>query len=106
MRRLVGYDRYEGQRATRILNVAYDLLRLWINFFQPSMKLVEKRRVGSKVHKKYDPAQTPYQRLLASQHVSHTHDEKLGNLFRTLNPVALRRQLEEHLNALSNLAVR
>jgi len=106
VRRLVGYDRYEGQRATRILNVAYDLLRLWINFFQPSMKLVEKRRVGSKVHKKYDPAQTPYQRLLASQHASHTHDEKLGNLFRTLNPVALRRQLEEHLNALSNLAVR
>lgn len=72
----------------------------------PSIKLVEKRRVGSKVYKKYDPAQTPYQRLLASQHVSHTDNEKLGNLFRTLNPVALRRQLEEDLNVLSNLAVR
>jgi len=45
----VGFDRYEGQRATQTLNAAYDLLRLWVNFFQPSMKLVEKHRVGSKV---------------------------------------------------------
>jgi hypothetical protein len=50
----VGFDRYEGQRATQTLDAAYDLRRLWVNFFQPSMKLVEKHRVGSKVHKKYD----------------------------------------------------
>ena len=42
VRRLVGYDRYKGQAATMVLNAAYDLLRLGINFFQPSMKLVEK----------------------------------------------------------------
>ena len=102
----MGFDRYEGQRATQTLNAAYDQLRLWVNFLQPSMKLVEKHRVGSKVHKKYDQAQTPYQRLFASQQGSHLNNEKLDDLFRNLNPVALRRRLEEHLNALSDLAVR
>jgi hypothetical protein len=70
------------------------------------VKLVDKHRVGSKVHKKYDQAQTPYQRVLASQHASPTHKEQLSQLFLTLNPFALRRQLEEHLKALSDLAVR
>lgn len=70
------------------------------------MKLIHKQRVGSNVHKKHDLAQTPYQRMLASQRASPTHKEQLSQLFLTLNPGALRRQLEEHLNALSDLAVR
>ena len=103
---LVGFDRYQGQRATQNLNAACDLLRLWVDFFQPSMKLVEKHRVGSKVDKKHDRARTPYQRLFASQQASHVNNEKLDDLFRNLDPVALRRRLEEHLNALSDPAVR
>lgn len=51
IRQLVGHDRYEGPEATRAPNAAYELLRLWGDFFQPSMKLRDKHRVGSRVHR-------------------------------------------------------
>jgi hypothetical protein len=53
----------------KILNELYGYLRLYTNFFQPVMKLVEKTRVGSKVKKRYDQARTPYQRVLESPHI-------------------------------------
>lgn len=59
IRRLVGYDHLEGEEATAALNAVYDLLRLWNNFFQPSVKLIKKERQGAKVRKKYDQAKTP-----------------------------------------------
>lgn len=46
------------------MNELYALLRLRTNYFLPSMKLLEKQRVGSRVHKKYDRPKTPYQRAL------------------------------------------
>lgn len=64
VRRLVGYDRYNSRAALEALNRVYDLLRPYVNFFQPVMKLVSKTRHGAKVHKVYDTARTPYQRLL------------------------------------------
>ena len=63
VRRLVGYERYDTKAAFECLGRVYDLIRLYINFFQPTMKLVSKTRHGAKVHKVYDTAQTPYQRL-------------------------------------------
>lgn len=60
VRRLVGYDRYEGKDAWRSLPALFRVLRLCVNFFQPSMKLASKERDGSKVTKRYDDAQTPY----------------------------------------------
>ena len=64
VRRLVGYDRYDSKAALEALNRVYNLTRLYVNFFQPNMKLVHKSRNGAKVHKFYDTAQTPYRRLL------------------------------------------
>ncbi|NDA64655.1 MAG: transposase, partial [Chitinophagia bacterium] len=59
VRRLVGYDRYEGLDAYNALSELYAILRLYINFFQPSLKLLSKKRDGAKVTKKYDKAKTP-----------------------------------------------
>lgn len=106
VRRLVGYDRYEGERATALLNALYEDLHLYINFFQPSMKLISKHRVDNKVRKKYDQAQTPYQRVLESAQVSEADKEHLRQIYSTLNPVTLRRRIEEHLNAIWNLTTR
>lgn len=69
MRRLIGYDRYEGVDAYNALAELYAILRLYINFFQPSLKLLSKKREGAKVTKKYNKAKTPYQRLLLSPHL-------------------------------------
>ena len=59
VRRLIGYDHYSSHAALETLNHLYDLLRLYVNFFQPVMKLESKTRHGAKVHKIYDKAQTP-----------------------------------------------
>lgn len=95
IRRLVGYDRLEGEEATTALNAVYDLLRLWNNFFQPSVKLIEKHRHGAKVRKKYDQAKTPYRRVMESPDVAEADKEALRQLYLTLNPITLRRQLDE-----------
>lgn len=89
VRRYVGYDRYEGVAARSALNEMYQTVRLYVNFFQPVMKLKEKTRVDGKVKKVYDVAQTPYQRVLASPSVTQADKEKLAQLYLTLNPVTL-----------------
>lgn len=104
VRRLVGYDRYNSDRALAYMNALYDDLRLYVNFFQPSMKLVAKRRVDSKVRKTYDLAQTPCQRVLRSPDVDDACKESLRRIYLDLNPVALRRHIDAHLKALWNSA--
>ena len=63
VRRLVGSDRYSSRAAWRVLQRRYGLLRLQHNFFRPVRKLVTKRPVGSRVPKRYDAPQTPYQHV-------------------------------------------
>jgi hypothetical protein len=105
VRRLVGYDRYDSPEALARLNALYEDLRLYVNFFQPSMKLVAKQRVDNKVRKRYDAAQTPYQRVLRSSDVDDADKDNLRQTYAALNPVVLRRRIEAHLNALWDSAV-
>jgi hypothetical protein len=106
VRRLVGYDRYSSHAALETLNRLYDLLRLYTNFFQPVMKLVGKTRHGAKVHKVYDTAQTPYQRLLASGVLTEAKRQELSATYHGLNLVSLLRQINENLERLWALAER
>lgn len=94
VRRMIGYDRYEGARSYTALAAVYEKLRLYVNFFQPSMKLVSKVRDGAKVRKKYDKAQTPYQRVLASASVDERTKESLREQMEHLDPILLFRQVE------------
>lgn len=98
VRQLVGYDRFEGERAYRQLAELYRGVRLYINFFQPSMKLKTKHREGSKVRCTYDTAQTPFQRLRASLDTEGL--KKLQAIFQALDPVRLLRQIETLQDAL------
>jgi len=89
VRQFIGYERFEGVEPCRLLSQLYGQLRLYINFFQPSMKLLTKERIGSRVKKSYDRAQTPYQRLQAAESVPIAVKEKLKAQFLTLDPVQL-----------------
>jgi len=64
VRQLVGSDRLEGLGTYKQLTELYRVMRLYINFFQPSMKLCEKHRKSSKATRKYHPARTPFQRFV------------------------------------------
>lgn len=94
VRQFVGYGRYEGAEAYQVLGVLCETLRLYMNFFQPTLKLVSKEQVGAHVHKHYDTARTPYQRVLESPQVSKESKKQLRTFYASLNPCALLRHLE------------
>ena len=100
VRRLIGYDRYNSRSALEVLNRIYELTRLYINFFQPVMKLVSKSRHGAKVYKVYDTAQTPYQRLLRSSLLTEAKRQELATTYYGLHPVLLLKQINENLEKL------
>jgi hypothetical protein len=100
VRRLIGYDRYESAEEQALIEAIYQDWRLYVNFFQPVLKLVEKRRVDNKVRKRYDTARTPFQRVLDSPDVSEEDKERLRQIYALLNPVALRQRIDENLERL------
>ncbi len=104
VRRAVGYWRYDTEEELLVLNQLYDRLRLYTNYFQPVMKLIEKTRVGSKVRKKYDQARTPYRRVLESPFISREAKEKLQREYAKLNPVELKREIIRLQDRLGELA--
>ena len=63
VRRLMGYGRFDGAETARVMARLYAAARLYVNFFQPSFKLKEKRREGAKLIKRYDDPSTPYDEL-------------------------------------------
>lgn len=106
VRRNVGYSRYDTPQEQDVLNVLYKELRLFTNFFQPSMKLIAKTREGSKVTKKYDKPLTPYRRALASCDVSETDKRRLRAIYAKLNPAEIKRlitKLQKELLRISAL---
>ena len=67
-------------------NGIYTLTRLYINYFQPVMKLLSKNRHGAKVYKVYDTAQTPYQRLLRAGILTEAKRYELATTYHGINP--------------------
>jgi hypothetical protein len=95
VRHTVGYDRWETEQELAILESIHADLRLYINFFQPSFKLIAKERIGNRTIKRYDIAKTPYQRVLERQDISLEAKARLMNLYLQLNPAELRRQIDQ-----------
>jgi hypothetical protein len=95
VRHTVGYDRLESGEQRALLESIYKDLRLYVNFFQPVLKLIGKERIGNQVIRKYDTARTPYQRVLEREDVSLTRKAHLLNLYLRLNPAELRRRIDE-----------
>jgi hypothetical protein len=103
VRRVIGRDRYSSKQAYETLNRVYYLLRLYINFFQPAMKLVSKTRHGAKVYRVYDTAQTPYRRVLKIGVISKTSEVRINSTYAHLNPVILLKQINDNVEHLWQL---
>jgi len=89
VRRLLGYGRYESEESLARLNEVYELLRVWINHWQPTMKLIGKRRDGAKVTKRYDVPRTPYRRVLETVALSESGRTALELEHSSRGPVVL-----------------
>jgi hypothetical protein len=102
VRRLIGYGRFEGIETACVMARLYAAARLYVNFFQPSFKLKEKRREGVKVIKRYHPPSTPYERALAHPEMGAAAKQRLREQYRTLDPVALLAEIRAAQEELGN----
>jgi len=108
VRAYTGYERLDSRRQCAALDNIYDLLWVYNNLFQPVLHLVGKEVVDGKLHRKWDQAQTPYQRLLSSGVLSPKQEVRLASLYTGNNPRQLRKaiyqaveQLWEHPESLN-----
>ena len=94
------------ERSDSQVNSSSDegLGQLHVNFFQPVQKLEARVRVEQRVRRIYDRARTPYQRLCATGVLKPEAREALDQLYHSLNPLQLRRQLDAALERLWALA--
>ena len=104
VRRFAGHDRYSGQIAGQTMVHLYQAVRLHVNYFQPSFKLLEKIRDGARVIKRYSPPATPCDRLMQGDTITAKTKEEL-NVYRAgLDPVALLRSIREAQSAMAAMS--
>jgi hypothetical protein len=101
VRRMVGYGRLEGPESAAVLKRMFTSARLYVNFFQPSFKLISKTRQGAKLTKKYHPPATPCERLLDREDVSESCKEELRRTLASLDPVRLLSEIRDAQRALA-----
>lgn len=104
VRHTIGYDRLETDAEYKLLGSIYQDLRLYVNCFQPVLKLIGKERFANKLIRRYDTARTPYQRVLERNEISLERKAHLLNVYLRLNPVQLRRQIDEKVAQLWKIA--
>lgn len=97
IRKLLGYERFDNWEQLKLMNDLYrNEWRLFSNFFRPVMKIERKEKVNNSLcHKIYDTAKTPYQRIMESGQISEQQKTKLRELYLSLNPVQLKRAIDE-----------
>ena len=107
VRKLLGWDRYDSPAAVAAINNLYCTeLRLWMNLYLPSVKLVGKVRVGSKVRRVYSPAETPLERAVASGQANAQRVAALKKLRSRLDPFDLARRIDAKLEGIYSLTNR
>jgi hypothetical protein len=104
IRQYLGYQRFDKPELVAMLNELYTTeWNLYFNFFIPSVKLIEKKRVGSKIIKKYDKPKTPFQRVLESEYIPSKTKKRLQEQFITLNPFELEKQMMLKIRVILNI---
>ena len=104
VRKVVGYRRYDSGRELQLLNQIYALERLYRNFFQPTIKIREKVRIQGRIRRRYEPACTPYARLVRGKRIAPPMRRQLQEQYEQLNPAELRRRLDTLLAELEQVS--
>ncbi len=105
VRKLLGYVRYDSETALGAINKLYRNELRWLqNLFLPSVKLVRKERVGSRVRRHYDQARTPLERVMECAQANPLVVARLKALRERLDPFALSRSVDAQLERIHALA--
>jgi len=100
VRAYLGYGRLDTHQQCAALNALYDQLWVYYNLFQPVLHLRGKEMVDGKLRRRWDRAQTPYQRLLASDILLPEQQAALATLYSGTNHRQLREAIYQALERL------
>jgi hypothetical protein len=103
IRGYIGYRRFDTASEHQALSHLYHSLCPLLNYFLPTVKLIDKQRVGSKVRKVYDKPLSPYQRLIASPDLAEPIKAELTRRYHRYNPVLLQQEVHQAVSALMEL---
>lgn len=103
VRQYLGYGRLDTPKQIQAVNDLYERMWLYYNLFQPVLHLTEKETRDDKVRRKWDRAQTPFERLKATGLLSTAQQERLQTLYDQTNPLALREEIYARLAAIWDL---
>jgi len=104
VRKIFGYLRYDSEPALKAMNDLYcNELRWFQNFFQPSVKLIEKVRVGSRLKRVYDGPRTPFERLCECSSNNDPKIIELKQTFEKLDPFQLSKTIDKKIQAIHNM---
>jgi hypothetical protein len=99
VRKLMGYGRMDKEwQLNKMNDLCWSEQDFYKNFFLSNKKLIEKKRVGTKIVKKYDIPRTPFQRLLENKEFAESEKEKLKMIYAKLNPAELKRSLDRKIS--------
>ena len=105
VRKILGYLRYDSLAAQKAINELYqNELRIFQNLFLPSMKLIKKSRVGSKLMRSYDKPQTPLERVLQCPQADPVKIEQLKRPGDQTDPFELAKRIEHKLERIFAMA--
>ncbi|MGH7707442.1 MAG: integrase [Vulcanimicrobiaceae bacterium] len=106
VRKVLGWQRFDSHEHVRAMNDLYaNEIRLLMNYFQTSVKLVEKRRVGSRIVRRYEAAMTPLDRLIALKLIDEAAAARLIEHRNRIDPFALAAAIERKVAAIRALPV-
>ena len=105
VRSFLGNERLDSVAQTHALNQLYDRMWLFYNLFQPVMRLKEKTYLPNgdgthRLQRRFDTAQTPFDRLCATNAIAPQERQRLEQLRDQTNPRQLRQEIYSLLDKL------
>ncbi len=100
----MGYSRFDNEALVELMNDLYkNEVSQMNNFFLPNFKLIEKQRIQSKIIRKHSKPETPYQRLIKSEHISEDKKKELTDVYNQLNPFTLQKSIQKKLKRIFSM---
>jgi hypothetical protein len=104
VRQYLGFQRFDKPELVHLLNDLYTSeWNLYFNYFVPSVKLIRKQRIGSKIIKKYDKPKTPFERIVESDYIDQIIKSNLIKQFESLNPFRLQKNMKKKIDRILNI---
>lgn len=87
------------------MNQMYMANRLFINFFQPSFKLLDTQRIGGKTVRRHDAPKTPYNRLIELHTLRSELRCHFDDIIHALDPLKLLETIRLYQPQLARIVV-